>query len=59
MVSPVSPIVASLYIEAFEHRVIGMAVNSPSIWKRYVNDTFGIHQQTHRGEILQLINSVD
>ena len=59
MGSPVSPIVANLYMEAFEHRAITTAVNPPRIWKRYVNDIFVIQQLTHREVFYQHINSVD
>ena len=56
---PVSPIVANLYMESFEHRAITTPVNPPSIWKRYGDDTFVIQQQSNREEFLQHINSVD
>ena len=48
MGSAVSPTVAYLYMESFEHRVIISAVNPPMIWKRYVDDTFVILQQLHK-----------
>ena len=59
MGSPVSPIVANLYMESFEHRAITSAVNPPRLWKRYVDDTFVIPQQSHKEESLQYINSLD
>ena len=54
-----SCIVANLYMESFEHRAITTAVNPPRIWKRYVDDTFVIQQQSNREEFLQDINSLD
>ena len=57
--SPVRPIVSNLYMESFEHRIITSAVNPPRLWKRYVDDTFVILQQSHKEEFLQHINSVD
>ena len=57
--SPVSPIVAKLDMDSFEHRAITSAVNSPRLWKRYADDTFVILQQFDKEEFLQHINSVD
>ena len=34
-------------------------VNPPRLWKRYVDDTFVIPQQSQKEEFLQHINSVD
>ena len=51
--------VANLYMEYFEYRVLASAVNPPRLWKRYVDDTFVILQQTQKEEFLQHINSAD
>ena len=59
MGSPVSPIVANLYMQSFEHRAITTAVNPPRIWKRYVHDTSVIQQVSNREQFFQHINSVD
>ena len=40
MGSPISPIVANLYIEDFEIKAISSAEYPPSCWKRNVDDTF-------------------
>ena len=53
-----SPVVANLCMEFFEDGALTSAVNPPRLWKRYVDDTFIILQQSHR-EFLQYINSVD
>ena len=53
MGSPESPIVS------FEHRAITSAVNALRTWKRCVDDTFVILQQSHKKEFMQHINSVD
>ena len=59
MGSPVSPVVANIYMEFFEDRALTSAVNPPRLWKRYVDDDFIILQQSHREEFLQHINSED
>ena len=50
MGSPVSPIVANLYMEY---------PNPPRFWCRYVDDTFLIHKEVNKQVFLQHINSVD
>ena len=40
MGSPLSPIVANLFMEAFEDRALKSAVLQPRMWVRYVDDTF-------------------
>ena len=59
MVSPVSPVLANLYMESFEDRALSSAVNPPRWWKRFVDDTFVILKKDHKEEFLHHINSVD
>ena len=59
MGTPVSPVVANLYMEFFDDRALPSAVNPSRWWKRYVDDTFIILKQSHREGFLQYINSVD
>ena len=54
----VSPIVANIYMEAFEYRAINTALNPPRMWRRYVDDTFVIQQKSHKDEFFQHINTV-
>ena len=58
MGSPVSPIVANLYMEHFERKALRSAVN-PQLWFRFVDDTWFIQQQAHKQALLDHINSID
>ena len=59
MGSPVSPVLANLYMEFFEDRALSTAVNPPRWWKRFVDDTFVVLKKDKKEEFLQHINSVD
>ena len=58
MGSPVSPIVANLYMEYLEQKALCTAP-PPRFWCRYVDDTFVIHKEANKQGFLQHINSVD
>ena len=38
--SPLSPIVANIYMESFEEQAIETATDKPTLWLRYVGDTY-------------------
>ena len=59
MGSPISPIVANLYMESFELRALNTSPNPPLMWKRFVDDTFVIMMKDHKEEFLTHLNSVD
>ena len=59
MGSPLSPIVANIFMEKFEKEALETAPHPPSLWKRYVDDTFVIQEEQHKEEFFQHINSID
>ena len=59
MGSPVSPIVANLYMEYLEQKALSTAPHPPRFWHRYVDYTFVIHKEVNKQGFLQHINSVD
>ena len=59
MGSPVSPIVANLYMEYLEQETLSTAPHPPRFWCRYVDDTFVIHKEANKQCFLQHKNSID
>ena len=55
--SPIGPIVANLYMEDFEG--LNTSPHPPSLWKRYVDDTFIFIKSAHKEEFLDHITSID
>ncbi|KAJ4448198.1 hypothetical protein ANN_10212 [Periplaneta americana] len=48
MGSPLSPVIANFYMEAFEEATLETATLKPSCWYRYVDDTFVIWKHGRR-----------
>ncbi|XP_078357458.1 uncharacterized protein LOC144642366 [Oculina patagonica] len=57
MGSPVSAVVANLYMESFEEQAITSSSYKPKIWKRYVDDTFTILDRGSVDSFLQHLNN--
>ena len=58
MGSPISPIVANLFMEDLEVQAIKTSSTPPTLWKRYVGDTFTIIKKEDRNSFLQHLNSI-
>ena len=53
MGSPMSPIVANLFMEELEIKALTTSPHKPSLWKRFVDDTFIIIKKAHKDSLLQ------
>ena len=59
MGSPISPIVANLFMEDLEVKALSTAPTPPTLWKRFVDDTFIIIKKSSKKSFLEHLNSVD
>ena len=59
MGSPLIPIVANIFMENFEKEALETAPHPPSLWKRFVDDTFVILEAQYKDEFFHHINSLD
>ena len=60
MGSPISPMVANLYMEDFEIKALSTSPHpTPFMWKRYVDDTFAVIKSACKRSFLEHINSID
>ena len=59
MGSPISPIVANLFMEDFEIKATNSAVDPPRIWKRFMDDTFVVIDSARKENFLEHINNMD
>ena len=58
MGSPVSAVVANLYLEFFEELALSTAPSKPKLWKRYVDDIFCIVKGDSTKELLTHLNEI-
>ena len=58
MGSPVSAVIANLYMEEFGEQAITTAPYKPKIWKRYIDNTFTILDRNSVDSFLQHLNSL-
>ena len=56
--SPVSPVVANLYMDFFEDLALASTQVTFRMWKRYVDNTFSIVKRGTEGKFLHHFNSV-
>ena len=59
MGSPISPLIANLFMEEFEVKVLQSAPHPPNLWLRFVEDTLVIQEAEQSQQFLQHINSQD
>ena len=59
MGSPLSPIIANIFMEHFEKQALESAPHPPSLWRRFVDDTFVILETSHKEEFFHHLNSLD
>ena len=59
MGSPVSPIVDNLYMEHFEFIALSTALRPPSLWFRYVDDTFVLTHEDDVNSLTSHINNIE
>ena len=53
------PLVANIYLELFEEQTLSTAPQPPSLWLRYVDDTFTVRNEYDVDEFTEHVNNID
>ena len=59
MGSPISPLIANIFVEEFEVKALSSIPHPPSLWLRFVDGTFVINGEEHSQDLLHHINNQD
>ena len=59
MGSPISPLIANLFMEELKVKALSTFPHPPRLWLRFVDDTFVIIKTEHSQQLLEHINSQD
>ena len=59
MGSPISPLIANIFMEKFEVKAFNSFPHPASLWLRFVDDTFVINKAKHSQDLPQHINNQD
>ncbi|XP_013411770.1 uncharacterized protein LOC106174656 [Lingula anatina] len=57
MGSPLSPVIANIFMEEFEMKALQTTPNPPKFWGRYVDDTGVVSKKTHVQALFEHINA--
>ena len=57
MGSPISPLIANIFMEEFEVKALSSTCHPTSLWLRFVDDTFVINRAEHSQTLLQHNNN--
>ena len=57
--SPVSPIIAHMYMEHLQEVALRATENPTRIWRRFVDDIFVVQLLEDKDDFLKHINSID
>ena len=57
--SPISPVVANLYMEEFEIKPISSSPQPSYLWRRFVDDTFTLIKSSEKTRFLEHLNTID